>query len=286
MKYTLDLIEPLDWRQFMIAIRKLANSFNYGTDHSPFLGSGVEYVQSRPYQFGDSVRSIDWRITARVGKFFVKEFETPKQMPVYLLLDTSSSMMVSSIPKSKLAIGIQIAGGLALACLDRVSPVGMLTLGDDAFTVEPSLSKDQVLQWLHRFRRFPINSSTHLVERLRLLTARCKNRALIVVITDLHEPEAIASLKLTAQRHDCVVIQMQDPAEKGLRGAGMLRAREPETGRVFSTHGRANWFNQEQVEAELKRAGISHFLVETNSPFSHRLRWFFRSRGTTGKGAR
>ncbi|MDB4460087.1 DUF58 domain-containing protein, partial [bacterium] len=85
MHGNLDYVDPMDWRQFLIVVNKLADNFNYGTDKSPFLGSGVEYVQSRQYQYGDPVRSIDWRVTARTGKVFVKEFESPKQMPCYLM---------------------------------------------------------------------------------------------------------------------------------------------------------------------------------------------------------
>ena len=185
MEGQLEFIDPLDWRQFIIAINRLADSFNYGTDKSPFLGSGVEYVQSRRYEYGDSVRSIDWRVTARTGKVYVKEFETPKQMPCYIMFDTSASMIISSQKRSKYAVGLHIAGGLAFAALDRVSPVGLITTGSDEYRVEPSLSKDQIMQWLHQLRRYSMHQQSILSRRLNELCGRLKNRALIIVISCL-----------------------------------------------------------------------------------------------------
>ena len=282
----LEFIDPLDWRQFLIAIRRLADNFNYGTDRSPFLGSGIEFVQSRKYQYGDPIRSIDWRVTARTGKIYVKEYETPKQMPCYLILDTSSSMIVSSHTRSKYSTALHIAGGLAMACLDRVSPVGLITTGVQEYRVEPSLAKDRVMQWLHRLRRFKMDEQTLLGQRLRHLCAQLKSRALIIVLSDLHAPDIIPTLTRSAQQHDVVVIQLRDRAEHEIPGAGFMRAREPETGRSYVTYGRRALIDQEPIDQSLKRRGIDHFVVDTDTPFSHHLRWFFKSRGILGKGAR
>ena len=114
---------------------------------------------------------FDSRVTGRTGKVFVKEFETPKRMPCYLLLDTSSSMVVSSFWRTKYATALHIAGGLAFACLDRVSPVGLITTGSDEYRVEPSLSQDQIMQWLHHLRRFNLDQQTVLAKRLNHLCA-------------------------------------------------------------------------------------------------------------------
>ncbi len=286
MEGYLDSVDSLDSRQFQIAVKRLADSLSYGADKSPFLGSGIEYVQSRAYEWGDPIKSIDWRITARTGKPFVKEYEAPKRMPCYLLMDTSASMTVTSQHRSKYGLAVHIAGGLALAALERISPVGVIGVGDRDLSIIPSLSKEQILQWLHLLRHFRYDESTTLSQRIAELSPSLKHASLIIVLSDLHDDRALPVLKQLGQRHDVVAIQLQDPAEQSLRGSGFFRAREAETGRDFVTHGRANWLDQETIEEALKRGGIDHLLIRTDQPFAHALRNFFRSRGLLGRGAR
>jgi uncharacterized protein (DUF58 family) len=286
MQGYLDTVDCLDNRQFVLAVRKLADSLSFGSDRSPFLGSGIEFAQSRPYQWGDSIRLIDWRVTARTGKIFVKEYEAPKRLPCYLLIDTSASMTVSSVRRSKYATAIHLAGALAFAALDRVSPVGVIGVGGRDFRIQPSLSKDQILQWLHRLRHYRFDEPTTLGRRITELAPSLLNRAVVIVLSDMHDAQALPALKLLAQQHDIAVVQLRDPAERDLRGAGLIRAREAETGRPVVTVGRKAGVDQQELIALLHAAGIDHVLVDTSLPYVETVRHFFRSRNLIGKGTR
>jgi uncharacterized protein (DUF58 family) len=286
MEGQLDTIDGLDSRQFVLAVKKLADSLGYGSDRSPFLGSGHEYVQSRLYQFGDPVRAIDWRVTARTAKPYIKEYETPRRMPCWLLLDTSASMTVTSTARSKYAIALHLAGGLAFACLDRVSPVGVVGLGGQNLRVEPSLSRARVLEWLHKLRRFRYDEPTVAGRRIAELGPSLTSRSIVLVLSDLHDADALPALRLLAQKHDVAVFQLQDPAEEGLAGGGFLRAREAETGRSFVTRARRSWTDPAAVAEELRQAGIDHLLIGTEESFIPRVRHFCRTRNLLGRGAR
>ena len=286
MNRQLDSTDTLDSRQFVLAIKRLADSLSYGTDTSPFLGAGTDYVQSRLYQAGDPVRSIDWRITARTSKYHVKEFETPKRMPCYLLVDSSASMTVSSTKRSKYATAVFIAGGLAFACLDRISPVAVVGVGETELRYNPSLSRDKIMQWLHKLRHYNFNEETMLHSRLRELGPMLKNRSLIIVLSDLHQPESIPTLKRLGQQHDVVALQLVDLAEYDMRGAGFIRAREAETGRQITTRGRNMGIDQPLLVQELKRGRVDHLSIPTDEPIEYRLRHFFKSRGLLGRGTR
>ncbi|MBE0542829.1 MAG: DUF58 domain-containing protein [Verrucomicrobia bacterium] len=286
MEAQLEVSDHLDERQFALEIKRLADSLSFGTDSSPFLGSGIEYVQSRIYQPGDPVKAIDWRVTARTGKVHLKEYEAPKRVPVYLIVDTSASMCVSSQAMSKYAWAVKLAGALALTALARISPVGLIGGGEREMDAHPTLSRGRVFLWLHRLRRYRFNEQTHVGRKLSQLAGVLEARALVIVLSDLHDPQVVPALRLLAQAHDCVALQLQDPAERGRIGGGVFRAQEAETGRGFIATGRSRWLNEDAVTTELKEGGIDHLVLPINEPFLPRLRGYLRRRKSLGKGTR
>jgi uncharacterized protein (DUF58 family) len=281
MQHTAHLSQEMpDGRQYEVAVKRLATALSYGQEKSPFLGAGIEYVQSRPYLPGDPVKLIDWRVTARTGRVHVKEYEAPRQMPVYLLIDTSASMCISSQRLSKYAWAVQVAGGLALAALDHMNPVGVLSVGERELHHTPTLSRNSIMQWMHQLRRYRPVEGTTLGRRIRELVPRVEQRCLFVVLSDLHDLDGIPAIKLMAQDHDCVVLHFEDPAERGRTGGGIYRGLEAETGREFVAHGRTKWFDAVESHA-LARAGVDYLHLPIEQPLLPRLRQFFKHRGGT-----
>lgn len=286
MEGFLDSPEILDSRQFLIAVKRLADSLAFGTDRSPYIGSGLEYHQSRPYQSGDSIKAIDWRVTARTGKVHVKEYEAIKRLPVWIMVDTSASMTISSTRRSKYEVATFIAGGVALASLEAIRPVGFMGVGGRGLMHPESLAKDQVHGWLHSLRRYRFDEPTNLGRRVSELAARLPQRSQMIVLSDLHDPAALPALKLAAQAHDCSVIHLIDPAENGLSGTGFVRGREAETGRSLIASGKRAWVDAAALRESLKKSRIDCLSIDVSQPYAARLRRFFKARNVLGRGAR
>lgn len=277
---------PVDARQFEVAVKQLANSLNFGQDESVFHGSGLEFAQSRPYVPGDSVKLIDWKVSARTGKLYVKEYQEPKQIPLYLLLDTSASMCVTSLPLSKYGWAVQISTGIALAAQSSVTPVGLLGCGDRELHVRPTLSRSLVMEWAHKLRHYDFTETTSLAPRIREIAPTLRRRTTVIVLSDLHDPDALAALKIIGQEHDCMVLHLQDPAEKTVRGAGIFRGSEAESGRSFVSHGRRTFVDNDAWKSELSRFGIDYLDLPIDQPILGRLRHFLNKRGLGGSAGR
>jgi uncharacterized protein (DUF58 family) len=278
--------DPVDARQFEVAVKHLANSLNFGQEESVFHGAGLEYAQSRLYVAGDPVKSIDWKISARMGKLFIKEFQESKQIPLYLLLDTSASMCVTSQPVSKYSWAVQIATGIALAAQANMTPVGLLGCGARELHIRPTLSRNIVMEWSHQLRHHDFVEETSLAHRAREVAPSLKRRTMVIVLSDLHDPEAFPALQVLSQEHDCIVLHLQDPAEKQVKGVGLFRGVEAESGRAFVGHGRRAWVDTEGWKGELTRFGIDYLHLQTDQPILVKLRHFLKSRGFGGSAGR
>ena len=110
-----------------------------------------------------------------------------------------------------------------------------------------------------------------------------KRRTMVVVLSDLHDPDAFPALQVLAQEHDVIVLHLQDPAETGVRGAGLFRGLEAESGRAFVGHGRRAWVDAESWKGELTRFGIDYLHLPTDEPMLGKLRHFLGQRGMSGK---
>jgi uncharacterized protein (DUF58 family) len=199
--------DPVDAREFEVAVKQLANSLRFGQEQSVFHGAGLEFAQSRPYVAGDPVKFIDWKLSARMRKLFVKEYEEPKQVPLYLLVDTSASMCVSSQTLSKYAWAVRIAAGIGLAAQGNVTPVGLLGCGARELHIRPTLSRTTVLEWSHQLRQHDFREATSLAKRARELSPSLTRRTTVIVLSDLHDPGSLEALQVLAQRNDCVAMR-------------------------------------------------------------------------------
>ena len=278
--------DELGHREFELVVRRLADDLAYGSDSSLFVGSGIEYAQSRPYVPGDPIRQMDWRVSARTGKLHLKEYEALKRMAAYLVVDTSASMDAASGRLTKHDVAVWLAAALGLVALRRLSPVAVLSGGQRDVRSVPSLLRSDLWQALEPMRHQVPGEKTGIGVRLRRISASAARHSLIFVFSDLHDPDAVPAIQHAAQRHDCLVLQLQDPAERGALRAGFLRAAEAETGHEFIATGRSKWFDDAERGAgpELSQGGVDHLMIPVDQPFVTRLRHFLTTRGTIGRG--
>jgi len=269
---------------FEMVVRRLADDLAFGMDLSRFIGSGLEYAQSRPYSPGDPIKMMDWKITARLGKPFVKEYDTPKRTNVFIVVDTSASMGISSAMITKHDLAVWIASAIGLIAQRRMSPVGVIGGGERETRLNPSLNRADLWQALDPLRASNLSEGTRLTDRLGDLDLRAKRSSVFIVISDLHDPDAIPAIRHASQKHDCVAIHLMDPAERGRLRAGFFRGQEAESGRSFVSHGGCAWGRDGEVAADFARCATSYLRLQTDQPFIAPLRHFLSFRPMMGGG--
>jgi hypothetical protein len=142
------------------------------------------------------------------------------------------------------------------------------------------------MQWLHKLRRYRLDERTTLADSLRFVEGMASNRSLMFVLSDLHDPRALSVLKPLAEKHECVVLQLVDPAERGRLRAGFLRAQEAESGVTFTATGRGKWVDDDALAHELKTGQIDHMRLQIDQSFVPHLRAFLRRRDSRARMVR
>lgn len=217
-----DLLKKL--RKYEIQIRKAINSQMQGDFHSVFKGSGLEFDDVRPYQYGDDIRTIDWNVSAKGHGTFVKTFREEKEQTVFFILDVSASGNIGSPGRTKSDIGKEICGVLALAASKESSHVGLICYSDvKERYLKPTKGHSQAYEIISTLANLkPQSLKTNLSKTIAFALNVIKRRSVIILISDFIDDGYFQNLKALAKRHDLVVIHISDKRETKLPRLGII----------------------------------------------------------------
>ncbi len=224
-----DLLKKL--RKYEIQIRKAINSQMMGDFHSIFKGSGLEFDDVRPYQYGDDIRTIDWNVSAKGHGTFVKTFKEEKEQTIYFILDVSASQTIGAEGSTKLDVAKEICGVLALAGAKESSQIGLICYSDvREEAVKPAKGMQQAHEVIARLIRLkPASLKTNLKKALAFALNAIKRRSVIIMISDFIDEGFYPNLKSLARRHDLVIIQIYDARETALPRLGIIPVLDKES---------------------------------------------------------
>lgn len=218
-------------RKYEIQIRKAINSQMQGDFHSIFKGSGLEFDDVRPYQYGDDIRTIDWNVSAKGHGTFVKTFKEEKEQTIFFILDVSASQTIGSPGKTKVDISREICGVLALSGAKESSHVGLICFSDvhEKF-IKPKKGLGQAYELIFNLVKLePKSLKTNLNKAIVFALNSIKRRSVIVLISDFIDEGFYHNLKSLARRHDLVMIQVSDKRETSLPKLGIIPVLDKET---------------------------------------------------------
>jgi uncharacterized protein (DUF58 family) len=228
-----DLLKKL--RKYEIQIRKAINSQMQGDFHSIFKGSGLEFDDVRPYQYGDDIRTIDWNVTAKGHGTFVKTFREEKEQTVFFILDVSASEDIGNPGSTKGDIGKEICGVLALAASKEAAHVGLICYSDvkEKYIkpVKGNLQAYEIINTLVKLK--PQSLKTDLTKGIAFSLNAIKRRSVVILISDFIDDGYFHNLKALARRHDLVVIHISDKRETRLPKLGIIPIIDKETRRTL-----------------------------------------------------
>jgi uncharacterized protein (DUF58 family) len=280
-------------KRLEITTRHAVTQVLAGEYSSAFKGRGMEFSEVLEYQPGEDVRAIDWNVTARAGKPYVKRFVEERELTVILAVDLSASGRFGSQPASKQDLAVEAAALLAFAAQRNRDRVGLLLFTDQVELFVPA-KKDprHALRLIREMLSFtPRGRGTDFRVAADHLAQVVKRRAIIFVISDFLTgtfEEPLRRLRRSGPRHDVVALDVCDPRESSLPRAGVLELFDPETGRnvlvdTSSSRVRAAYAataqqRQSRLAESLRLAGVDRVTLATDRPYVHELAAFFQRR--------
>ncbi len=277
-------------RQVEIKTRGLVNHVFSGEYHSVFKGRGMEFSEVREYQYGDDIRKIDWNVTARCNKPFVKIFEEERELTVMLIVDMSRSGQFGSVDAMKNEIATEICAVLAFSAIRNNDKVGMIMFTDriEKF-IPPKKGKSHILRLVRDLLGFqPEGSGTNISGALEYLNSVIKKRSITFVVSDFIDKEYDNALRIVSKRHDVIAVTMEDPKERQLPKIGMIKMRDSETGieRWIDTSSsfvqesfQRYWKeNDERINKAFISTKVDRIAIQTDKPYIQPLVNFFRMR--------
>jgi uncharacterized protein (DUF58 family) len=285
-------------RQIEIRTRRLVDSSMGGEYHSVFKGRGMDFDEVREYVPGDEVRTIDWNVTARSGRPFIKKFTEERELTILLLVDVSASGNFGSTSQSKREMAAELASVLAFSAIRNSDKVGLILFSDRIEQyIPPKKGRRHVLRVVREILYFePKHRGTDIVQALDFANSVTPRRAVAFLISDFqttgNQARALAALqraiRLTNTRHDLVAMHIQDRREHELPDVGILNIEDAETGemielatsnpRVRARFAELSRRNVETLRRMLNAESVDSLELETGESYVPPLMQFFKTR--------
>ncbi|MCS3134270.1 DUF58 domain-containing protein [Phocaeicola vulgatus] len=286
---TSDLLKRV--RQIEIKTRGLSNNIFAGQYHSAFKGKGMSFSEVREYQYGDDVRDIDWNVTARYNKPFVKVFEEERELTVMLLIDVSNSLDFGTVKQLKKDMVTEIAATLAFSAIQNNDKIGVIFFSDriEKF-IPPKKGRKHILYIIRELLDFkPESKRTDIKIAVEYLTNVIKKRCTTFMISDfIDENDFRNALTIANRKHDIVAIRVYDRRMAELPDVGLMKVRDAETGHEqwIDTSSRAlrrahnDWWIQRQgvLNETFTKSNVDSVSIRTDQDYVKSLLNLFAKR--------
>lgn len=279
-----DLIRQI--KKIDITTRRRVQGLQAGQHHSVFKGQGVEFTDLREYVPGDDVRSIDWKVTARLNHPFIKEFSEERDQTFYFVFDISGSGSFGSLV-TKGHKALEIVASLMFAALRNNDRVGLCLVSDHVEKfVRAKKGRKHVISLLNiLIRHQPESKGTDLAAALRTLSHHLKRQCSVVILSDFVSPPFARELAILRDHHEVIAIRINDPVEFDLPNIGYIELEDAETGEQLLINTRDEEFRlryrsvvneaDRKLKNELRRSGAETVPVLTTGPYDIPLKRFF-----------